>query len=556
MSPRAQRLWLLVITALAAVIRLVALDRTPPGLNQDEAIGAWISWCLLKTGRDMSGQPWPIFYAHGIGDFPSTLFFYVTMPFQAVGGLNVWTTRLPAACAGIAAVPVLYFVGARLFGPATGLLAALMLALDPWHVFLSRFGVGASQCPLDALLPVALLLAAGLPLADAPRAAASRAAAPPRIDAVRAALAGIAAGFACYGFHPMRLYFPVLFALLAILLASDWMSVMRTREGRAALLAFAAGLAVTAGPLAWQHLVNPEIGHRWQMTRLWSPGTPLATVIGMILGRWLEHFGPDFLFLRGDHYVVLAPPHQGEFGWHLLPLMVAGLAMLGSQIRASRSARVLLAMLIAYPAGDVISRYDGVHALRSAPGVAALVLLGAWGAVGMVEALRRRGPQLARVATAAILIAVLAFDGRFLWRFFGEWSGDPYIYYNYQADLVEAARWLKPRLDQEDAVFCTVAGLNEPWSILLVETGHDPRAWLAEPRDRREGEYDVYVRYGKMHFMYADLWRPELERLTADGKPERVLFIVRPGELGLQNPEHVVRGPGGHDALWIVERRL
>jgi len=204
----------------------------------------------------------------------------------------------------------------------------------------------------------------------------------------------------------------------------------------------------------------------------------------------------------------------------------------------------------------VISRYDGVHALRSAPGVAALVLLGAWGAQGIIEAARRRGPQLARIATAVVLVAVLALDGRFVWRFFGEWSNDPYVYYNYQADLVEAAHWLRPRLDQVDAVFCTVAGLNEPWSILLVETAHDPQQWLTEPRDRHEGEYDVYVRYGKMHFMYADLWRPELERLTAAGRPERVLFIVRPGELGLQNPEYVVRGPGGHDALWLVERRL
>ena len=85
MTPRARWLWLLGITAVAAALRWFALDHTPPGLNQDEAIGAWISWCLLKTGRDMSGQPWPIFYAHGIGDSPSTLFFYLTMPFQAVG---------------------------------------------------------------------------------------------------------------------------------------------------------------------------------------------------------------------------------------------------------------------------------------------------------------------------------------------------------------------------------------------------------------------------------------------------------------------------------------
>jgi hypothetical protein len=213
-------------------------------------------------------------------------------------------------------------------------------------------------------------------------------------------------------------------------------------------------------------------------------------------------------------------------------------------------------MLIAYPAGDVISRYDGCHALRSAPGVTALVVLGAWGAMGIIETMRRRGRQLARLATAAVLILVLGFDGRFLWRFFGEWRHDPYVYYNYQADLVEAAQWLRPRMDQFDAVFCTVAGLNEPWSIFLVENAHDPRRWFAEPRDRRSGEYEFYVRYGTMYFLYADLWRSYLDGLIHDGRPERVLFIVRPGELGLPRPTDVVRGPGGRDALWLVPRVL
>ena len=271
---------------------------------------------------------------------------------------------------------------------------------------------------------------------------------------------------------------------------------------------------------------------------------PLPAVIGMILGRWLEHFGPDFLFVRGDHYVPLKPVGQGEFGWYMLPLMLAGLVVLAMRVRSSRSARVLLAMLIAYPAGDVISRYDGAHALRSAPGVAALVLLGAWGAVGIRDALRRRGLQLARLATVVVLIVMLGFDGRFLYRFYGEWSRDPYTYYNYQADLVEAVRRVTPRLEHVDAVFCTVAGLNEPWSIFLVESGHDPRLWFAEPRDRRAREYDIFVRYGRMYFLYEDLWRPYLRRLTDDGKPERVLFIVRPGELGLQQPLDIVRGPG------------
>ena len=166
LSPATFAWSLLAITAVAAALRLWDLTHAPPGLNQDEAIGSWISWCLLKTGHDMTGQSWPVFYSHGIGDYPSTLFLYLAMPFQALGGLNVWTARLPSAVSGVLCIPLVAYVGTRLFGRGAALVAAALLALNPWHLFLSRFGTGASHCSLFALLAVALLLAARLPLSD------------------------------------------------------------------------------------------------------------------------------------------------------------------------------------------------------------------------------------------------------------------------------------------------------------------------------------------------------------------------------------------------------
>lgn len=550
MSERARRGWLLAITAVAAVLRLGWPGLSPPGLNQDEAIGAWISWCLLKTGRDMNGQPWPIFYSHGIGDYPSTLFFYTTMPFQAIGGLNVFTTRLPAALAGIACVPLIYWIGARLFGPGTGLLAAAMLATNPWHLYLSRFGVGASQCPLHALAVVAMMLAAGFPLSD-------REARPSKGPSVRwAAAAGLASGIFGYGFHAMRLYVPALFLMLGLLLAPQWTRFAKTPRGRSALLAFTLGFAVTFGPLIALHLFDRHVAHRWEMTRLWPAGAPLPVIVGAVLQRWAQHYHPDFLFVRGDLFEIMKPIGQGEFGWYMLPLMLAGLVLLIARFRSSVSARVVIALLIVYPAGDVISRYMSVHSLRSAPGVGSFALLAGFGAAGLGAWLHRRWRPVFRIACAALLAAALFFDGRFLVRFFGEWNRRPEIYHAYHADLLEVARWLRPRLLQVDAVFCTVNGLNQPWSILAVGTEHDPRLWLAEPRDVRPSQYDLYVRYGKMYFTYGDLWRPYFEQITRDGKPQRVVFIVRPGEIQATDPVYVVRRPDGREVLWVVERTL
>ncbi|HET9325988.1 MAG TPA: hypothetical protein VFQ05_04380 [Candidatus Eisenbacteria bacterium] len=557
MSDRAWRLSLLTITAIGAFLRLGWPGSAPPGLNQDEAIGAWISWCLLGTGRDMNGQPWPVFYSRGIGDYPSTLFFYVTMPFQAIGGLNVTTTRLPAGLAGIACVPLIAWIGARLLGRGAGLTAAAMLALNPWHLFLSRFGVGASQCPLHALAVVALMIKAGLLLEDStiekPRA--GRIVAKREPDARWAALAGIVAGVSCYGFHAMRLYFPVLFLGLALFLLPQWLRLWSTARGRAALIALMAGFAIPIAPLAILHLNDSPIAHRWEMTRLWPAGAPLTTIVAMVLKRWAEHFHPDFLFVRGDLFESMRL-WQGAFGWHMLPLMLAGIALVATRFRQSPAARVMLALLVAYPAGDVISRYASVHTLRAAPGVGALVLLAAWGAGAIGGWVARHRRALVPYAAATLVLAGLFFDGRFILRFFGEWNRRPEIYHTYHVDLLDVARWLKPRLARADAVFCTVKGLNQPWSVLAVGTEHSSALWLAEPRDVRPAEYDVVVRYGKMHFLYADFWVPYLNQITGNGKPDHVFFIVRPGELRLTDPIHTVRGPDGREVLWVVARTL
>ncbi len=540
---------LAIVVLAAAALRLVLPGQAPPGLNQDEAINAWNAWCLLHTGRDMVGAPWPVFYAHAIGDNRTTLYFYALLPFQALGGLGVWTTRLPAIIAGTAAVLLVYVAGARLAGRAAGLLAAVLMALEPWPLFLSRWGIEGSLCPPLAVLPLALLLLAGAPLADTVP--------PPRARPWLAGLAGLAAGVACYGYWPLRIHVPVFLALAA---AFTWPAVAewsRDRGGRRALLAFAATFAATFGPLAWQHLVDPEIARRAEMTRLWEPGTPPAEVLGLVAGRYLGHFGLDFLFVRGDPLDILAPIGQGQFHWTMLPLLAAGALAAIVRFRRSRAARLLVALVLAYPAGDLISQHVGIHSLRSAPGVPALVLLAAYGGVSAWGWLAARRRRLAPVAAAVFLVVMAALDARYLLRYFGEYGRRPEIYHGYHVDLLEATRWLHPRLERYDEVYVTATGMNEPFAVTLVGLGYDARRWFREPREwTRLGDWDVCLRYGRMRFLYGDHWRRHVEAEQADGRDRPVLFIVRPGELGLSEPVHVIRRPDGRETLWLCEGTL
>ena len=549
-DPGAATPWILgAILVLAAFLRFFRFGATPPGLNQDEAINAWNAWCLLKTGRDMTGDAWPVFYSHAIGDNRTTLYYYALLPFQALGGFNTWTTRLPNAVAGMLTVPLAYVLGSRLFGRGVGLAAALVVAMTEWTVFLSRWGIEGGLTPLLALLPVTLLVLARFPIGD-------RDAGVPRPWI--AALAGAAAGIACYGYWPMRLWVAALLVGLLLCFPRLVPELASTREGRRAGLAFLVALALVGGPLALQQITNPAVGQRWEMTRLWEPGASLLSIVGLVLGRYFEHFGPGFLFLRGDFFVILQFPGRGAFApWLAVAFLIGIVALLMLAFRSgSRSARLLLLLVLIYPAGDLISRYNGVHLLRSSPGAPALGLLAACGLVAAWTWMRRLPRGVALAIAAVLILASGIVETRFYQRYFGRWNHEPLVHHGYQADLVEACRWIRPRLGNYDVVVWTTQNLQAPFAVTLLELGWDPKRWFAEPRDIRVRDgFDVVVRYGPNLFLYGDAPRATLDSLRANGRRERALFVVRPNRLNLKNRVHTVRGPLG-DALWLVEGEL
>ncbi len=289
--PRAAWLALAAVLLVCGALRLGELTRIPPGLNPDEAANAWNAYCLLKTGHDQWGQPWPVFCMRAMGEYRSTLFAYTLLPFQALGGLNVATTRLPAALAGVLTIAVLYALIARLLGTNPALLAAALLALNPTHIQMSRWGHEAALTPLLTSLPLLAALWAGLPLDDAEHSARPG----------RAVLAGLLAGAVCYGYPAVRLFLPLFMLASALIVARSWRPWLRVRRHALALSGYAVGFALTFGPLLHKHIVDPDtIGRRGQTTWVWTSGDAPAVRLGKVLERYVAHFGPEFLFRHGD----------------------------------------------------------------------------------------------------------------------------------------------------------------------------------------------------------------------------------------------------------------
>jgi 4-amino-4-deoxy-L-arabinose transferase-like glycosyltransferase len=553
---------LLVILLVAGTLRLFKLDELPPGLHVDEASHAWNAYTLLKTGKDQHGVRWPIFYSRLFGDNASTSFIYALLPFQAIGGMNVTTARLPSAVGGVLTVLLIYFVGARLFGCVTGLVAAAMLAVNPWHLQTSRFGVDAGS-PFLILASLAAFLWANMPFDDDEQR---------RPRPVIAALAGAMAGISCYGYPAVRLFLPVFLIGAVLVTWNGWWRRLKTREGALAIGALIVAGAITFGPLLWKHLTDPEISRRGRIQGwVWSESDTLAEKIGKALERYPGHFGADFLFKSGDGDPAYAPPEgTGLFHWYDLPFMLAGLLACLARARSSRAARFLLLWIILYPVADLLTKHPSMHSMRSLPGIGGLVLLEAVGAATAGKWLWQRQRQIAAGSYCAAALLVLFLNVRFLQRFFGpDFFPQRYFVGAYGADIMQAAEWLKPQLKDVDAVFVT-GRATHPYIFTLVGLGYDPEQWFRDvhevvPGPLPNGTYqyeDVYRRFGKFRFMVDASSLAKLKELMDNDRRDHVIFIVRPVELRLNEqtrpieeqtrPVYEIRCPGCRGAARLL----
>jgi 4-amino-4-deoxy-L-arabinose transferase-like glycosyltransferase len=550
---------LFIILLLAASLRFVNLGQSPPGLNQDEADNAWSAYCLLKTGKDYTGTSWPIHYMRGLGCNHPTLFTYLIIPFQAIGGLSVYTTRLPAAFAAVFTVWLIYFVAKKLFNTETGLAAAALLALNPWHVQQSRWGHEASIAPLLGLIPLAGMLWANLPVRNDKNN-------PPR--PVIAGICGVLAGVGCFGYQSVLFFMPF-FIFAAILFNLPlWWKTIKTRKGALSVALFALGFAAIFGQFLYLHIFHPEgISRHTTFQPHWVGTAGLMDSLKNVPLRYIQHFGPDFLFLKGDHYIIQGPPVGGQFHWYEMPLMISGAILVLNRFKTSASLRTVAAFVLTYPIGDSLGwGILSIHALRSAPGLCALVLLSAVGLTAAVRWLWKQNPNNARTAIIVFAALVIGLNARFFYHFFGEYNRRPDVYHPYNVDLIEACDWLKPRFDDFDAVYITTVGFNMPYVITTVALSYDPSRWFSEPIEfSTPTEWDFYTRYGKMNFLYG-YSRFSFSQLQKKFAPGKVLLILRPKEFimlverekfKLENPtEHIIHriyNSAGMEVLWLCK---
>lgn len=150
-------LYLVAALLIGLIVRVWQFGEIPPGLNQDEASTAYDAFSILHYGVDRNGSHNPlVLISWGSGMYG--LASYLEMPFIAIFGLTVTAARLVFLFAGLASLPIFYYLMRDAVDVRTARIGVALLAISPWHIMNSRWALDSSMFPLVFLVGVYLLV--------------------------------------------------------------------------------------------------------------------------------------------------------------------------------------------------------------------------------------------------------------------------------------------------------------------------------------------------------------------------------------------------------------
>ncbi len=458
----------LVLTAVvlvAGLFRLYDIQQFPPGLFPDEAANG--EDALLINSGDL--RP---FYPRGNGR--EALYFYLEA--AAIGwlGIGFWQLHLVSALIGTATVLAMYFATRVWYGRIAGLLAALFLATNHWHVTMSRTGFRAILIPLFVALFTAW---AGYTIRSVKQGKK-------KMSYAYAALSGAAFAGGFYTYIAYRVMAGVVLGVLFLLVIAAAHKKIGfphgRRYGRQLIISIVTAILVFA-PLGWYFVQEPAdfVGRAGQVSIFnqelqdeYGGGTLAGTLIYSTRETLLSFFAGSG-DLNWRHNVAGFPllnPLVGMLFLLGLAWAIRGVVMVGYKIW--RGEEVHLGMSYAYflliIAGmlvPVIATAEGMpHGLRSIGLVVPIfVLAGTAGAV-IVNWLRRRmrGSVLLGAGygiMALLLLVGIIYDGGL---YFGVARNDAGAYYDYRADLTQAVKYI----EEYEASQGSGRGAAKPYLVL------------------------------------------------------------------------------------------
>lgn len=437
---------LFLLTLFAFVLRIYNINENPPSLNWDEVSHGYNAYSILKTGRDEWGTRLPLIF-RAFGDYKLPVYIYLTAIPVAIFGLTSFAVRIVSVLAGTAAIPLIYFLVRELFPKKNNasLIAAFILALSPWHFFISRPA-------LEANLSLTFILAGAYFLLKA--LSNSKFYIP----------ASIFLSLSLHTYNTARVFVPLLIAAFFLIYRPKLnlkQIIIPSLVLASAFMIIIFQVASGTGTARYQKLAILsesavfQIGEKRQASTLPSLMARLihnrpvyfATQLGK---NYLSYFSPQFFYQTAGVQNQFAVPRKNLFGLPVLFLAIIGLIASSSRLH-DKSNQLIIAWLLISPIAAALT-VDPPQALRPNPMIPAVIIFASLGFIWLINPFVSR-PFLKTAVTIGVLASILISFSRYINNYQTEYR----LNYSqaWQYGYKQAIDYLKQHRDEYDRVFIT-----------------------------------------------------------------------------------------------------
>lgn len=531
----------LAILALAFVFRVVNLASLPNGFTPDEASFGYDAYSILKTGKDQWGNALPL-VLKSFGDYKSPLYAYLDIPFVATFGLTPTVVRLPNALLGTLAVLVVYLlVKEVLENDKLALFSALIFAISPWHIMLSR---GAFEANLITFfLPLGILL----------------------FFKKKYVWSAIIFGLNMFTYHSAKVITPLVFAALFVYQWEEVKKLLAKKQIKflVSLLVFGLFVAltgytfllgagsrvtersITQGALEEAFTKREQLAGKsiYKFSRLFY--NKYTITASRFVGNYLTYISPQFLFTSGPKEATYGMlPGRGVLYLFTIPFLLFLIKPLNKNGTEKRFILFLVVWIATSIIPAALATGVGYSANRAAGMMPAINILVAIGGFYFFELIANKKPLIVGSIVVMSIFVILFCSDYFIYS--KPKTAQAMLYGN-----LEIGQWVSKNIPADKTVIVDKS-LSEPQIYFAFADRTDPKVYqkATEKWDLQAANVswvDQLEEYGFGRFTFKDIKKTDL---VSDS-----VLIGRPDDFPVDiSPSKVISYPNGKPAIYVVNQ--
>ncbi|MDP3983276.1 MAG: glycosyltransferase family 39 protein [bacterium] len=501
-----------IVLLLGICLRVYSVTNVPPGVNRDEASIGYNAYSLLQTGKDEYGELLPLSF-QSFGDWKLPLYIYLTILPVKILGMSELSVRLVSILAGSTSIILTYLLVKKLFNRKNlALLSALLLAISPWHLHLSRVESESNLAVMLVTLAVYFFFKA--------------------LGGQRKLLILSGLGFALtyYSYHGNHLFTSL---LVLTILGLFYKSIPRTKVSVVAGLLFLvvagfifsktlfsanttklSGISIFGDPtVVHSQIEQPRVlNHDPSSLTAKIAHNRLVFALERFGQNYLNSFSPSFLFINGGSNMAHNIPNFGNMYIIEAPFLLLGVVYLIGRVAKSGKNRkryglVLLWLLIAPIAASITK--DAPHTNRMFAVFPVMPIITAMGILYLMDTLNNN-IQLRKVILLTLVVGyslniMLYFERYYV--HFPQSTGIEWGYAHHQlVDLLDNDEYMDKQviMSQPEA---------SPYIFLDFYSEYDPEQYQ-KTVNRYEPTDDAFVHvksFGRYEFREIN-WAEDLAR--------------------------------------------